>query len=55
MIACTNIDINDDMICEGPEVFSVVLSSGPDGGSMITNSPGMATIIDNDGTFVALT
>ena len=49
MIICRNITINNDMICEGPEDFNVVLASGPDGGSIITNSPGTVTILDDDG------
>lgn len=50
MMFCRDILINNDMICEGPEDFSLVLESGQDGGSVITNAPGTATIIDDDST-----
>ena len=49
---CNDILINNDMICEGPEDFGLVLESGPDGGTNIMNSPGMVTIIDDDGKFM---
>ena len=48
-VACNNICINDDDICEGTEDFDLVLASGPTGGSFVVNSPGMVIIIDNDG------
>ena len=46
---CADIEINDDMICEGNENFGLLLESGTDGGTTILNSPGSVTIIDNDG------
>ena len=49
-VVCNNISINDDDICEETEDFNLVLGSGPDGGSSISNSPGMVFIIDDDGT-----
>lgn len=46
---CRDIEINDDMICEGNEDFELLLESGPDGGTTITNSPGSVFIVDDDG------
>ena len=48
---CEDIDIIDDDLCEFTETF--LLNGGSVGpGTIIANSPLMATIIDNDGKLV---
>lgn len=46
---CNNISIVNDNICEGPESFDICLESAPSGGTIIINTPGSVTIIDDDG------
>ena len=46
---CIDISINNDEICEEDEDFQLLLESGSEGGTTITNSPGSVVIIDDDG------
>jgi hypothetical protein len=50
---CVDIDINNDMVCEGDESFEFILTPCPEGGVDIVNSPGTITIIDDDGNKLA--
>ena len=50
-VECSNISINNNRLCEEDKFFQLVLESGPDGGTVITNSPGMIVILDDDGEF----
>ena len=45
---CVDIEIVDDLICEGPEFFSIGLTS-TDSNVNLGTSSGTVTIIDNDG------
>ena len=46
---CNNIDITDDDTDEGAEDFDLILTTRPEGGTSIANSPGSVLIIDDDG------
>ena len=46
---CVNIPIIDDLLCEGDETFSIVLSSTDDCVDIQLPAQGTVTIIDDDG------
>ena len=51
MLLCVDIPIQDDLICEGPEIFMASLSSSDPNALIASPSQVTVTILDNDGTY----
>ena len=49
-LLCANIPVVDDLLCEGTETFSVLLTAGQNA-ALSTPSLATVTITDNDGTY----